>query len=227
MPRHLLTATLVTVAASIPFAAPAPAAVTLSVDADTYTPGESIGVRVELPPISALASYTIDVLIRSPDGTAGTAGTDYAVDTTTSGNAPSGAIFPDHNFAQFAGINPDGGIFYSVTNDTDPASVDVTDANNIAAVFHLRTAATFTGPLILRIDADNLILDQPGIPFQSVEGFDLIVADTLAAGAITLRAIPEPASAALFAPALIAVTTRRRRSRICPSSDGEKQLGGS
>lgn len=216
MSRFLLALTLTTLAAS------APAAVTLSIDADTYTPGESIDVRVELPPISTLASYTIDVLIQAPDGTAGT---DYDVDTTTSGNAPAGAVFPDDNFAQFAGTNPDGGIFYSVTNDTDPAPVDVTDANNIAAVFRLRTAATFTGPLTLRIDADNLILDQPGIPFQSVEGFDLIVADTLDAGGITLRSIPEPSLAALFAPAFMALATRRRRPhRVFPPNDGEQLL---
>lgn len=185
------------------------AAVVVVPELTTYVPGESIELRVELPAISNLASYTIDVLVDSPGGVAGV---DFDIDESASGNDTGSPVFVDAtNFDQFVGVDA-GRLFYSVGNFIDPDSTDITPGvNDVAAVFTLTTEASLSGPLSISIDADNLILDQPGLPFQSVDGFDGIIADTVAIAPVVLTAVPEPSVVAGLVFVIGSFGSRRRR----------------
>jgi hypothetical protein len=176
-----------------------------------YTPGVPFKFSVLIPTVTNLGSYNIDVLM---SGDVGIAGTDFLFDIGGTNAAASGYVFPSADFF-FAATNLDSVTTARVTlTDLDLTGVDVTEGvNNSIAQVQVSTAPGYTGILSFVIDTDFLILDTPDPIPTSVAEFAAIQANTISAGPVNVRVVPEPgAFLGLMVVGLMAAIRRRRRS---------------
>lgn len=173
-----------------------------------YTPGEQVSFDIELPAVTNLGSYNIDVAMES---NAGTAGIDFYFDVEATAPAAMKYIFPSTaNFFDAATI--DSVIRERVTlTDFNFVGINVAPGVNhrvATVVFH--TSPTFNGSLSVYVDASLLILDTPDIVPTPVPGFGELQLDIAAATPDRLTAIPEPASVLLLSSWIAGACVRRR-----------------
>ncbi|QEG43104.1 PEP-CTERM sorting domain-containing protein [Roseimaritima ulvae] len=198
--------------------------ITLDVSDTKFTPGTPFTVSVELPALTNLASYNIDILLSSSTGTAGT---DFFFDGGATTAAPTNYVFPAADWFD-ATSNLDSSSTERLTlSDFDAGFLGydvVPGVNNSLAQVVVSTLPGFTGELSLSIDTGGLLLDTPdfapNFSFIPVVEFDGTVVDTSASSPVAIpsastavSAVPEPTSLSVFAIIGMAVTYSRRRHR--------------
>jgi hypothetical protein len=189
-----------------------------------YQPGGPVAFEVQLPAITDLGSYNIDLVV---EGSVGIAGTDFFFDVGATGPASTNYVFPSTaNF--FDAENIDSPTQHRITlSDFDFVGVNVVPGTNdrVATVW-LQTLASYTGSLNIFVDASNVILDTPDEEPTPVQGFAAIQADIQEAGAVPLPVVPEPSSVAIYGLALLVIYhVSSSRSRSIDRGRSESLLG--
>jgi hypothetical protein len=187
-----------------PLAAAAP--IVLSGLPGSYTPGMPIMFQVELPPITDLGAYNIDLLLSS---SIGEPGIDYGFDLDQTFPPASGYVFPsDANF--FDALNNDSGSQRLTLTDFDFSGVEVGSLNRIVATVVATTSPAFTADLVLTIDISTLLLDTPDTTPSAVAGFDDIASQTSGSSPAVIALVPEPTSTVLAFAGCSMLLCRRR-----------------
>jgi hypothetical protein len=195
-------------------AAPADAApVTLSFSSNTYVPGEDIVFDIQLPTITNLATYNVDVVI---EGVGAIAGNEFRVVNDKVVPATTTYVFGSSaRFALAVNTASINQVIVTTTDFVDAGTDVVVGVNDAIATVRVDTLPSFRGDLVFSVDADQLILDQfdpVGFAFEPVAEFGAIQTATRVTSPIRITAVPEPGSC--LALSLIAggwIGARRRR----------------
>ncbi|MEL6108398.1 MAG: PEP-CTERM sorting domain-containing protein [Planctomycetota bacterium] len=191
---------------------PASAGIMISSSDSTFTPGTAFAFSVELPSLTNLGAYNIDILLT---GDTGTAGTDFFFDLAQTVPASSGYVFTTDVFFASA-TNNDSTLTQRLTlTDFDFFGLNVIPGvnSNIAEVV-VQTSGGYTGNLTLSVDTTSLLLDTPDLIPTPVAEFSTVVTETAAATPATFTSssvVPEPSTFAIFSIAIATLGCRRRR----------------
>jgi hypothetical protein len=200
------------------FSATAAAEVTLvplSFSQDTYVPGDDIVFDVQLPAITNLGTYNLDIIIA---GELPNASTDFNVEESGIIPATTNYVFgSNENFFQAVNTFSSTQLLLTGSDFADSGTDVVVGVNDAVASVRVTTLSTYTGDLFFSVDPDGLILDQPNDdPFliNPVIEFDDIRNAVRSAAPFRIRAVPEPSSLATLCFSVGLIASRRRRSPL-------------
>jgi hypothetical protein len=159
--------------------------------------GSSFTLTIRLDDAIDLYSYTIPLFMNGPAGS--TPGVDYDFDPLPSlpvadyvfGNTPTGNFLATKDTNP--GPNPEREQLTVGDYLNAPPGVNTGAGNNVIAVVTVKTAPSFSGPLIFNLSTD--------LPFELLDSNGNEITGTTVGGPVTINvtpsAIPEPATFAL------------------------------